>query len=299
VRGAGRHVSWTLLAGVLLLALAAWVAPTPPRAEAGLLGALGRSLGGARVALLDVLFLRAEALRARGEVEEVPGLYRAVLELDPGNVQAIGFLADVYAFDLLPEAPDATARLAWWRRAWETVEAALADHPHDPTLLLRSSDLLFLAPALHPELLDGIERIVPDADLVNARRLAEAARLRADLPRRGRTHLVRLALALPMAAAVRLRDGREGVAEILALGGGVLDLRRADLAEVLAPPLEDGREDPRGTLDRVLAAGLDAVGAVRERLLAGDRSGAREAADALERAVPGDALAGVLRAAAR
>ncbi|MHC5009566.1 MAG: hypothetical protein ACYTG6_01305 [Planctomycetota bacterium] len=283
-----------LLPAALCLAAALWLAPPAPSADAGALSAVGRSLGGARVALVDLLFLRAESLRRDGRVEEVPALYEAVLELDPENTAAVDFLAATYAYDLLPHGPDVEARYGWWQEAWRLVERGLERAPDDAALLLRSSDLLLDVLARHP----GVEARARidhgEVDRLGLERLMAAARITESLPRRGRLHLTRLAFGVPLAAAVRLPEDDAGVSSILAMGRELLALRRDALADMRYTLEGDAPGEEGIALDAFFARSLDVVGAVRDALRAGDRGAARDALRAFRRDVPDTALAGVL-----
>src|SRR5204863_3640373 len=79
-----------LVAVAALCAAAALAAASPPAPSSA-----GASLGGARVVLVDALFLRAEALRKEGRVDDVPAIYRRILEPDPGSDVAVGHPPDV------------------------------------------------------------------------------------------------------------------------------------------------------------------------------------------------------------
>jgi hypothetical protein len=276
-----------------LLALAVALAPTPRAREGGgALGALGASMGGFRVAFVDLLFLRAERLLREGRVEEVPPLYEAIRELDPENAAAADHLAAVYAYDLLGEAPDTVGRLYWWVRAWDLVQEALEIHPEDASLLMRSSDLLLEIAPRDPDLEALVALRVPDPRRRGFERLLASARVAATLPRRGRIHLLRLAVLLPVEAALRLEAG-EDVEPILALGEEALGLRRPTLAEMRLPDPE-GAVGPGEALDVMLEAGMEVVRTVGRALAAGDEAGAREALGRYQARVPGTEVGTVL-----
>jgi len=114
----------------------------PPAADAA------AALGGARPVVVGSLFLRAEALRKAGRLDEVPALYRRILELDPTSSSAVDHLAGILAYDLRTTAPTGSGRVSWWREADALVSAALVRSPDDPLLLTRRADLLLLVPAL-------------------------------------------------------------------------------------------------------------------------------------------------------
>lgn len=284
-------------AGVVTLALAVLLAPAARPAAGGALGALGSSLGGLRIALIDLLFLRAERLLRQGRLDEVPPLYEAILDLDPENIPAVEHLAAVYGYDLFGEAPDTRGRVYWWRRAWDMLEDALARHPDDATLLVRSSDLLLEVAPRDAEVETWVSAfVVADPRRLGLERLLHAARITPTLPRRGRIHLLRLAVLVPLEGAVRLRDGRDPE-PILALGDTTLSLRRDTLAEVRVPgpPRADGTPGPGVPLDVLLEEGLRAVRAVAQAVHAADRPAGEAALARLQRHVPDPELVGVLR----
>ncbi len=216
--------------GVLLVVVGAACFPRPAAPEGETtLAALGRSAGGLTVLASDVLFLRAAALRREGRPEDVPALYRAVLDLEPDNTAASGFLVEVLAYDLLAEAPDAEARAGWWQAAYDLLARARARSPDDPSLLVREAELLIDVVALHPDLAARADRVAGDHVLAGLRRLLEAAKRTPDLPRLGRWHLQHLAELVPVVAADRLDDDPEPV---LRLGDQLLAARVDELGEM-------------------------------------------------------------------
>jgi hypothetical protein len=286
VRGFLLPLALLALAGSALTATDA-----PPRGEV-MLTAVGRSLGGLRVLLEDVLFLRAESLRADGRVEAVSSLYESVRALDPDDVHAIDFLASVYAFDLLPDAPDAEARFGWWRAARALLRQGLARRPGDPLLLISESDLLLRVGTDDPPLQALIAREVPDPEVEGLVLLMQAARASAYVGRRGRSHLMALSLAIPVVAAHRLDADPATAERLLAMGDELLRIRRPAL-EALVVPWEEGGEL---RMDVALEAGLQAVRAWRDH----PDPAARKALLATLRAkVPGLPVADVLERGAR
>lgn len=285
-----------LAVGLALVALAALLAPEPASpGGGGALRAMGSSMGGFRIAFVDLLFLRAERLLREGRVEEVPPLYQAIRELDPENAAAADHLAAVYAYDLQGEAPDTAGRLYWWLQAWELVEEALEIHPRDASLLMRSSDLLLEIAPRDPDLEALVGLRVPDPRFVGFERLVAAAREEATLPRRGRIHLLRLTVLLPIEAARRLADGEE-YEPLLTLGEEVLALRRQTLGEMRVPDPVDapGTREP---LDGMLEAGIQVVRDVGEALRDGDRERAEARLQGYRARIPGTEVATVLERA--
>jgi len=247
-----------LLAALGCLLVAALLAPPAPEQEGvSVLGAVGRSMGGARVFAIDAIFLRAEAQRRAGRVDEAAALYETALEMDPANEAATIFLVNVIADDLMGQEPDPEARLGWWRRARVLLETALRRHPESPSLHARFAGLLLAARRA-----DGVLP-VSEAAAVEIRRLAlehlvVAARATGTLPRGGRVHLIQLSLLAPEVAAEALEaDDDQLSSELLAVGHEILSLR--------APVLEELRleEDHAFALAELLRVGLEAVEAVR------------------------------------
>jgi hypothetical protein len=271
-----------------LAALALAVIRAPERAAGTrVAGALGASLGGLRIAVVNALFLRAESLRARARVEEATSLYATILELDPGNDAAFDHLAAVYAFDVLPEAVDAGERLSWWREAWDVVERGLALRPRSARLLVRSFDLLRLA-ATDADLAEPVATwLRRDPMFLAFERLLEAARVAEQVPKKGTHHLTWLAVWTPQVAAERLADGEPGVERFVAIGREALRLRGSLLAQRRVPEEVVRTERDLGAY---LREGLDVVEAV-----AGGRDGA--AVDRHEAAWPASPLLPPLRRA--
>jgi hypothetical protein len=283
-----------VLGALTALTLAVLLAPAP---EPGLGGAaaLGRSLGGLRVVAVDALFFRAEALRRRGDVEDLPALYNGVLELDPENEPAFDHLAAVYAYDVLPEAREPDDRFGWWTEAWNAVAKGFRAHPNSERLHWRAFDLLTLAASdrdLEPRARAHFDE---DPELLGFRHLRKAL-----IAGEGRVQLWYAAFDVPLVAAQRLGGGRGGVEEILEVGRVALDLRR-EVLDVMSLPYDEPPE-ARGPkrLSDFLERSLAAVEEVRRALAAGDREAARAAADAYAAGSPKSPTAGPLvRAAER
>jgi hypothetical protein len=273
--------------GVLLLAVAAWFGPDRSEETAGTAAALGRSMGGARVVLVDALFLRAEALRRRGRLEDLPTLYGTVLDLDPGNEAAFDHLASVYAFDLPVEAARPEDRAAWWREGWDAVEKGLEIHPRSLRLLLRSAELLRRADE-DAALADAVPAGLGDPAVAALERIRTAAEISDEVPGLGRYHLLLGATMAPEVAARRLVAAPRESERALAVGDALLALRREALADALLPSTvlsdEPGREVDLATL---LDVGLRTVREVARARAAGDREAARVAAQALANRFPG------------
>jgi hypothetical protein len=258
----------------------------PPAAGASGLAALGRSLGGWRVLAVDALYLRAEALRARGRGEEVPPIYRAIVALDPGNEAATDALAAMTAAQIRDGSDRGAAAgelEAWWDEAWQMTRDALAERPTSASLAYRAGDLLLEVPRAAPGLAATLDARWGGALERAAHGLAYlvgAARLDDHLRRTGRSHLVLLARAAPREAATALARGAtdEQALTLLAAGEELAALHPAALADVevlgAAPP--GGGESPDVPLAEHLAGNARLVRAA----LAWRAGGPREPFDA-------------------
>jgi hypothetical protein len=278
-----------LLAAGACLALAVALAPPPPTAGRGVMGAVGASMGGARVMLVNALFLRAEAQKKAGLIEDAAALYESVLELDPPNEAATVYLVGVIVDELMPQVTDVDGRFRWWREARALLDRAIRRRPRSAVLHTRAATLI-----LHAHLTDPAFEPLLVRELGLPRRVAlghlrTAVRERATLPR-GRPHLVQIGVLVPMFAADMLRDGAFAVAaEALAAGEETLALRAEVLAEMRV------HEDDQADLATRLRLGIDALRATAEVLRGGDgRAAARRAVDAYRALEPGDGVPGIL-----
>ena len=123
-------------------------------------------------------------------------------------------------------------------------------------------------------------------------RLLKAARLTPVLPRRGRTHLLRLVILLPIVAARDLAADGDAWRALLLAGEQVGALRRDALATMHLPSEEAGSGPG---LDEVFSARLTAVAGVGEALAAGDPARAMRNIAAYADLDPGSRLEDVLR----
>lgn len=244
---------FVLLAAALCLVLAVLLVPTVPREDTGVVGAVSRSMGGARVFVIDALFLRAEAQRKAGRAEEAAALYETALEMDPANEAATIFLVNLIADDLMSQEPDAAARVHWWHRARALLKRALERRPESASLHARAAGLALevLRPGAPIKLSDAAAAM---AARVAFRHLLMAARATATLPRLGRAHLIQFSLLAPEMVAEALERGEMARAQqALAAGQEILALRGRVLASVT---LEEA------SLADILGTGLAAVEAV-------------------------------------
>jgi hypothetical protein len=248
----------TLGAGLLCLGVAAGLAsvgsPDASKGEAA-------SLGGLRTVLVDTWFLRAEALRREGRVDELPALYRRILEADPDSDTAIDYLADVEANDLRALAPTAAARIAWWDEADAFLSRALEKRPGSARLLFRKAQIRLDPPTRDADLAAELVRRKVDFRLDAFRFLADSIERAPSLGRGGRIHLVTFAQWAPGFAAERYAANGAGIDEILFRAKQLIRLRAADFADFTL----DDAPDARSALDWLTGA-LSVVGAVRELL---------------------------------
>lgn len=280
-----RRARTLAFAGAALLAavLLGLAVPRPPRRPFD-------ALGGAKPLLVDALFLRADALRREGRADELPALYRRILEIDPGSDVAVDFLADVEARDLGPQAPTPEARADWFEEALSLVETALRRDPRSARLHWRRADLLENVARDDAVVRGRLLARGVDRRLEALRGLAAAARITGSIPRLGRIHLEGAARLAPALAAERLVARAPGFEEALRLGDEVLVARRPDLDALVLDP-----DDP-GPASFRLYGGLALVRLVHERLDA--RPPAREEAKAAvalyAKTVPNDPLPEIL-----
>lgn len=269
-------LAWLALSAVLLGASigVAYLAPDRSRDASDPAAALG----GARPAIVGGLFLRAEALKHEGRVDELPAIYRRILSLDPDNEFAVDYLAETLARDLRTTATTDEGRVAWWTEADALVTRALERSPSSVRLLWRRADLLLVVADGDPAVAAHLARAGRDREKEAIESLREAARLSGSVPRLGRIHLVLLATNVPRLAAARLATptGSADAASFLAIGADVLRARRADLADITL-----GEEPRSASADDVLEAGLALVAGVLDALHASppDRTRAREIVD--------------------
>lgn len=244
-----------LLVGGLACLVGATLVPGGPSAAPGDPAA---GLGGLRTAVVGGMFLRGEALRREGRLDEAVALWQRMLALDPDAVSARDHLADVLAHDLRAAAPDDEVRVRRWRDAEALVDDGLARDPDAVRLLWRKADLLLVVPAGDAVVATALAAAGRDREREAIDALTRAARLAGDVPRLGRIHLELLARTLPRLAAQRLAARDASVDGLLRAGAEVLKARRDELDELVLDP-----EPPYVPASVVLQGGLALVAAVR------------------------------------
>ncbi len=247
---------WLLLLVAFLCLLGAAVLREPPeRTGDNTLAAVGRSMGGMRVVVIDGLFFRAEALRREGRAEDAAAYYQAVLDLDPANEAATIFLANLFVDEMLPLAIEAEARFLWWREARALLAHAIARHPRSAALHNRAASLLVGLTRVQPDLESLLEAEVGNWRLAAVRHLQVAFEESEGLARLGRNHIVRAALLAPEVAARALQEGdRAAYEEALAIALELERLRGPVLAELL---IEEERGESLAALLRVSIEALE------------------------------------------
>ncbi len=278
------------LIALLCFITSAVLVPSASRADISLTTAVGRSMGGLRVLVIDILFIRADALVRSGRAEELAEaqqLYETILLLDPANDTAHAFLVDMHVLQMLPLGTTREARFGWWREGWDLAHRGLDLNPTSAQLHYRIAEMLInvgVSPVAYvKELLPLVEeRVEPHRRATLLVHLAEACRLRENLPTRGYSHPGQLQVVAPEVAAGAAREGNEDL-YVLAYGAGLELLKRheARLAQMLTEggelaPIAGGHVD-RATL---LKAGLGAVTRIRKALKNGRPAEAQRVVEA-------------------
>jgi tetratricopeptide (TPR) repeat protein len=285
-----------LLVAVVLLLLAAALAPEPEAAHQGVTAAVGRSMGGLRVLLVDILFLRADALRRSGQPDEAAALYESVLELDPNNDSASAYLVDVHLDGLLPLATTPGGRFAWWVSAWELAHRGLKLHGSSARLHSRVAQSLLDAPIAYPDLAARIRRRVPNPEARALGHLLEACRLTNNLPRLGRWHLRMLGtVALRLAVQQALEGDRQGHAASLAALDELLRLRRKTLDDMAYEIVRDGEVRSQVRLSEAYDFSRRVIAEIEAAKAAGNRAAGRGWVDAFQAQLGDSDLRDLLR----
>ncbi len=276
-------------AAVFSFVLAAGIAPPSPGGQESVATAVGRSLGGLRVLVVDVLFVRAGALVASGspgDLAEAQSLYEIVLELDPDNDAAHAFLVDMYAIQVLPFGTTPEDRFHWWQQGWELANRGLQLNPRSAHLHNRIAEL-FIDVMTSPvdyvkELRPLVAKAHPDQLALILEHLGAAVRITDNLPNRGRMHLAHTTNMVPEIAIRAARTGNDRVLRLAGEIGTETLERRADvLADMTTRViLLDGTEGAPVNREFLLRAGISSVLRVGEAMKAGDRPAAKRVVQA-------------------
>ncbi len=282
------------LAGCACLLLAAFSAPMSSKTGGTTTTAVGRSMGGMRVVLIDVLFLRADALKKDGRPEEAAALYETIIELDPKNDAAAVHLIDIYVDDLLRREATLEGRMHWWRKARSLLAKALVLNPESALLHYRAFQLVWITPVSHPDLAQPLAQEIERPRFLVLSHLRKAARLTDNIPTRWRLHLRDLSEIAPAFAAEAIGEQQAELFQAaVAAGYDLLDRRRSTLGKMLHV-VEVRGHNIGIRRDRFLEAGLQTVAAVREALGASDHRRAWEVVRQYERFVGSSNALGIL-----
>lgn len=275
-----------LIAGaVACLGLSAWTGPPELGGSESTTTAIGRSLGGLRVLVVDVLFVRAGALVASGspgDLAEAQSLYETVLELDPDNDAAHAFLVDMYAIQMLPFGTTREDRYRWWLEGWNLAQRGLQLNPRSAHLHNRVAELLIDVTTSQVgyvnELLPLVDAKFPNRRTLILDHLSAAARITDNLPNRGRMHLVHLSNMVP---EIMIEAARAGDKRLMALAHEVhleaLERRTDVLADMTTRVIRlDGSEGPPLTRVSLLVFGMNAILRVAGHMQAGEPDLARD-----------------------
>ncbi|MGE0193530.1 MAG: hypothetical protein AB7T63_15980 [Planctomycetota bacterium] len=261
-----------------LLAAAVAVAPEPAPVAGGTLAGFARSLGGLRVAVIDALFLQAEAARRAGRRDDAADLYELVLELDPDDDAAAAYVAEA-RYDVVLQVPDVASRHAALVALLDELEATWRRRTHKARLQEVAARLLLTTRFVAPDVYEALRSRWPRPERVALGWLVAAARETGRLPA-APLELLHLRALPYLAIEVAAQAHAEGDAtvrdKVLADGEEVLALRQPLLAQLADVPWDGELGRPGGQLrmDEVLREGLRCV-----RLLV---AGAPEAPAAVE-----------------
>lgn len=274
-----------LIAGaVACFGLSAWTGPPEAGGSESTTTAIGRSLGGLRVLVVDVLFVRAGALVASGapgDLAEAQSLYETVLELDPDNDAAHAFLVDMYAIQILPFGTTREDRYRWWLEGWNLAQRGLQLNPRSAHLHNRVAELLIDVTTSQVgyvnELLPLVDEEFPNRKTLILDHLSAAARITDNLPNRGRMHLVHLSNMVP---EIMIQAARAGDKRLMALCSEVhvelLERRTDVLADMTTRVVyTDGTEGPVLNRVNLMAFGMNVILRVAGQMKAGDVAQAR------------------------
>ncbi len=279
-----------LVAGALLVG-AVVVAPEPSRDSGDPLASFARSLGGARIAAIDAVFLQAEAARRAGRADDAADLYELALRLDPDDDAAAAYVAEA-RFDALSSIPEVPIRRDAFLALLDDLEATVSRRARRARLREVAARLVLAARAFDPDLYAALRTRWSRPTLTALRWLADAARETGHLSGTAldRSHLRQAAsLAIELAATGIAEQNAPLRDEALEVARDLLSRRGDLLATLLNMPWDTGEDPEPGEavpLDDLLREGIAAV-------LAVDRA----APDAAERVAAHRMRAGPTRAA--
>lgn len=263
--------------GAAALLAAVGVTPAPPQRAETLVSAVSRSLGGLRVFIVDIMFLRAEQARAQGDIVEAASLYESLLQMQPDNVPAAAHLVDI-EFDNLGYVLDPDERFEGWRRLRRRVAALIELQPASGRLRYRDAQLILkVLRGKDTELRARVVEALREPQFVALMRTAEACMLGDTVRGLGSHHLDTFAfLALEVAADGLARGNEQVWRDAVVAGRAVLAERSEMLAEHRHPLVYDA--DPADPSQWILLSDLLALGLETIGRIAGATS--REAAQA-------------------
>ena len=265
---------------LLLLVAAVLVAPEPAPVAGGTLAGFARSLGGLRVAVVDAVFLQAEAARRAGRRDDATDLYELVLQLDPDDEAAAAYVAEA-RFDVVLQVPDVASRHAALLALLDEIEATWGRRTHKARLQEVAARLILTTRFAAPPVFESLRSRWPHPERIALRWLVAAARETGRLPEAPLEllHLRELPyLVIEVAAAAHAQGDLAARDQALADGHEILALRQPLLAQLVDVPWDGTLDQTEGRLrmDEVLQRGLTCV----EQVAAG-AAGAQAAIDEL------------------
>ena len=265
---------------LLLLVAAVLVAPEPAPVAGGTLAGFARSLGGLRVAVVDAVFLQAEAARRAGRRDDATDLYELVLQLDPDDEAAAAYVAEA-RFDVVLQVPDVASRHAALLALLDEIEATWGRRTHKARLQEVAARLILTTRFAAPPVFESLRSRWPHPERIALRWLVAAARETGRLPEAPLEllHLRELPyLVIEVDATAQAQGDLAARDQALADGHEILALRQPLLAQLVDVPWDGTLDQTEGRLrmDEVLQRGLTCV----EQVAAG-AAGAQAAIDEL------------------
>lgn len=269
-----------LVLALSLLGAAVVAAPEPAPVAGGTLAGFARSLGGLRVAVIDAVFLQAEAARRAGRRDDATDLYELVLRLDPDDEAAAAYVAEA-RFDVVLQVPDVASRHAGLLALLDELEATWGRRTRKARLQEVAARLLLTTRFAAPPVFERLRTRWPHPERVALGWLVAAARETGRLPEAPLEllHLRELPyLVIEVAAAAQAEGDLAARDRALADGHEVLALRQPLLALLVDVPWDGSLDQTEGRLrmDEVLRRGLVCV-----ELIAAGAPEARAAIDEL------------------